>query len=431
MTSSLWLVFLLLLCAITAPSSVAQETTSGNDRDDNNKKKKIYCRGKRGNIPSHQTIWQTDFPVSEQPLALCEGSVQVIESTGEICVTGRVNYEQIETKLGRPVFAPNFRPVSVPGHMIAGSGNILLGAKSRFLYDYVTRYTINGISYTAGPDMTDKLLAASRGLIDQVCFDESFAALDPNEKYSISHEAWWPSSVDMSKVEEADELFLGRLSVVAEYRGYSNYSPFFGQITNFLFSSTIGITPGFVFNYIPFLGLAGIFRYFVTGTVYTADYPQSLVATDAVVDAIQIDTEWSTLMAAMEDGLFTHDERVPLYWGVIAQKVEPTENSNSCWNVTSVALNIQVPPGQGDKLDKYVDKVVLPRLAAVPGSSIGANFGTRLPSRSDFLAMALERYESRCGVELDLLPSDCYHPACTRSTTITTFTYPEQYYEFQ
>ena len=383
-----------------------------------------YCRnGKVGGIPHHQSMWHDDFPSDTSPYALCEGNINV-DVDGTICIEGRVNYEQLEEAVGKPVRAPAAKSISVSGHLIGGSGNVVLGTEAKFLYDFVTRYTINGVTYEADDTIADKMLAASRGTIDSVCFDASFA--QDVARYKISHDFWFPKNLDVAAATEANLLYFSAWSAVAEYYEPSNRSPFFGHITNSLITFASGLAPTFVFRYLPLLGFTGFFRLFVIGTMDTEKFPQPITAPNVDVENYQVDTKWSTLMAAIDDGLFTED-KVPLYFGVLIKKIEPGPKGIGCWNTTSASIDIQAPSGRGDKLDEYLTETVLPALSV--HGSYGLHMGKRLENGSDSLKTALETYNRQCNVELNLSPDVCYHPACRRSETLSTFTYPEQYYE--
>ena len=397
---------LLLIVALTARSSQAQET----------------CKEGKNKIPHQQGLWQNDFLIDDKPEALCEGSV-TIASDGEICITGRVSYKQLSEKVGRPIRAPAADSISVNGHLITGSGNVVLGRETGFLYDYVTKYYIDGVEFTAGTDIADKTFAASRGLITGICLDSSFAK--DEETYSITHDFWFPSNADIEKLAEANIIYASAISIVAEYYGPTNLGPFFGTITNKLITFAAEIVPSFVFNILPLLGGTGIFRLFVVGSVSTKDFPQGITAPDVLVEDVQIDTEWTTLLAAMEDGLFTED-KVPVYYGVLIKRIEASASSNGCWKVPAASIDIQAPKGQGKELDKYVNEEVLPALKSK--GTVGLHMGKRIDSGSDLLKTALETY-SACGVEMNLTPSKCYHPACTRTSALTGFEYPMEYYQ--
>lgn len=86
----------------------------------------------------------------------------------------------------RNFYQPTAPTISLNGHLISGSGNAVFGDKVRYIYDFVENYTVNGVSYTANnSNIVDKMLAASRGTIDQVCLRSDF--VQPEEWYSISH----------------------------------------------------------------------------------------------------------------------------------------------------------------------------------------------------------------------------------------------------
>ena len=130
-------------------------------------------------------------------------------------------------------------------------------------------------------------------------------------------------------------------------------------------------------------------------------------------------------MRALDNGLFSA-KSIPLYFYVRFKKVEPFVGSNSCWDETTVILEITGPQQDGEALDKWVDEVVTPALLAA-GGTIGLHFGKRIPPNSVTLQAALEKYES-CGVETNINPTNCYHPQCQRKMSPSPFQYPPNYY---
>lgn len=94
------------------------------------------CRNK-GKVPSLQALWQQDFPLSnkDNPVALCEGTVGV-GSDNSICTVGRVAYSKIAKLAAEKdgfLFAPTAGYISVPGHLISGSSNVVLGSEAFLL----------------------------------------------------------------------------------------------------------------------------------------------------------------------------------------------------------------------------------------------------------------------------------------------------------
>jgi len=132
------------------------------------------------------------------------------------------------------------------------------------------------------------------------------------------------------------------------------------------------------------------------------------------------------LLAAMRDGLFKED-LVPAYFGVLIKKISASQSSNGCWKTNTAAIDIQAPKNRGSDLDTYIEDEVLPALKA-QGGNVTLHMGKRLDNGSDVLKAALETYE-KCGVEMNKSPSPCYHPACTRSSSLTGFEYPDDLYQ--
>ena len=318
-----------------------------------------------GRGPHMEGLWQNGFPDDtgfDSPQSLCEGTV-IMADDNSICTIGRVTYDQIAAVTeprGRFIRAPAATDITVPGHIIAGSGNVVLGSEAKLLYDFVANYTIGGVTYAADKaTMTDNLLVASRGLVDGVCFTADFS--QPESFYSISHDFWFPSSsrVDFARAATANILYFGYASAVAEYHVIGDEPFLTGHTQLALITFVAGIVPAFAFNALPFLGLTGVFRLFTRGTMSTARFPQPLDAPAVTVEDVQINTEWTAMIAAAENGLFLDGEqRVPLFLGVFIKRIEPS--TNGCWDVAQAAIDIQAPQGWGGRMDEYVNDVVLP-----------------------------------------------------------------------
>jgi hypothetical protein len=397
---------LLILLGLMAEMALSQDT----------------CRQGKSKTPHQKELFQDDFPNDLEVEALCDGTIEV-KATGEICMTGRVSYRQLAEAIGTPIRAPASDSISVTGHFITGSGNVVLGTEANFLYDFVTSYTVNGITYAAGANLADNVFAASRGLINGLCLDSSFTR--PEEFYATTHDFWLPKNADEQKLMDANIIYVSRFSIVAEYHKPSNFGPYLGTITNTVITFFAGIVPSFIFKVLPLLAATGIFRLFVIGSASTAQIPQPLQAPDVTVENVQIDTEWFALLNAMADGLFTVD-KVPLYMGVVIKKIEPLTIA-SCWSTTVASIDIQAPMGRGGSLDQFIQDTVLPALKN--HGTVGLHFGKRLDSGSEILSTALSTYNSQCGVTLNLSPANCYHPACNRASTLTNFTYPPSLYQ--
>eukprot|EP00967_Tisochrysis_lutea_P142574 scaffold263608_cov37-Tisochrysis_lutea.AAC.1 len=399
----------------------------------------------RANRPPHQAdLWHEGFPASNLPAALCEGSVQV-QPDGTICVTGRVTYEQIAQAVGRPIFSPAARSISINGHLITGSANVVLGPYTRYLYDFVKTYTIADVEYSADSAMIDNLLAASRGAVDAVCLDASFAPYGP-AGYTISSKRWNPSEVDAQEFSGANLAFISSHSIVAEFHApadpWEGWNSLYGMferpplLGGSTWSEALGMTvfngvssiplPTFVISSLPgFLGLVGLLRlYLVQGTFSLEEHPLPLVAPPAAVEGIEVDTEWSTLMAAIDAGLFSSPS-LPSELAIVLKRVSPSENTVGCWTEPAAAIDIQAPVGSAAILDEYVDSVLYPSLATY--GTVGLHFGKRVPSGSMVLNATLEKY-ARCGAALALNGGECIHPMCRRTTVPSPFNYPSKYY---
>jgi hypothetical protein len=175
------------------------------------------------------------------------------------------------------------------------------------------------------------------------------------------------------------------------------------------------------------LGLTGLLRcLLVGGTFGLEQHPLPLVAPAAAapVENIQVDTEWSTLITAIDAGLFS-STALPFNMGIVIKKIVPT-GDYSCWTEPAAAIDVLAPIGRSGLVDKYVEGVLFPALSAI--GSVGLHLGKRLPAGSNVLQSALDKYAG-CGAALNVEPSTgCYHPICTRTATPTAFEYPPQYF---
>jgi hypothetical protein len=400
---------LLLVLALSSPSPSAVKTEK-------------TCRTGKIRVPHQSSLFRLDFPNDEKVEALCEGTVTVDES-GNICFSGRVSYAQVAASVGKKqIRAPAAGSVSLTGHLTAGTGNVVLGSEAGYLYDYVTNYTCNDVTYPADDQITDRLMTARCGLIQQVCLDASFA--QDESFYYISHDWWSPQKAQEEKYTKANAIHISGVAIITEYHTPSDKPTVLGTLTQTLVAYLITLTPGFILNYFPVFGATGIFRYFVWGSVSTIKAPQPILAPDFIIENIQVDTAWTTLMSAMRDGLFTED-LVPPYFNVLVKKLSVSPTSIGCWKEDTAAIDFYSPDMYGGKLDKYMNDVVLPALKA--HGDLTLHMGKRLAPGSDIVKEAFATYENQCGVELDINPSECYHPACTRSSDgslATNFEYP-------
>lgn len=397
--------------------------------------------------PHQAAIWQNDFPfdLGNLPVGLCDGTITV-QDDGGMCVTGKVNFDQLRDASGtdRPTYQITSGEVSFNGHMASGSAYVWLGPDVFYGYDFITSYTVDGVTYSADSSMTDRLLAASRGSIDGFCLSPAYRQVP--RKYKISHKVGLVTKkpFNIKKIKESSYTFISRYFVVYEYHEWMDDGGILGissliggatyKATNFLTETFTAITAPDITA--EDLGPAGLFptnlfaplaRLTVFGTVSTDQFPVPVSAPDDITESIQLDVEYAALLKALRNGLFSA-KSIPLYFYVRFKKVEPFTNGNSCFTETSVILEMTAPQQEGEKLDDWVDAVVLPALLDA-GATIGMHFGKRIPPNTETLQKAYEKYAS-CGVELNVSPTNCYHPACTRSLTPDDFNYPPQYYSF-
>lgn len=271
------------------------------------------CRDNRSLLPHQNGLWNGDFPIEDNDaIALCEGTITVQDS-GEICIDGRVSYGQLADAIDKPIFAPASRTISVTGHLITGSGNLVLGSEAKFVQDFITKVTVDGQEYivannhtstsgkfdtnvfsksssfensttTVAGNLTDTLLGASRGTIDGVCFSSDIA--QDNSYYKISQKSWAPGNVDKSEIENANFIYGSKFRVVAEYNEVTD-APLISANPLMTFFNLIlsSPTPAILYSYIPILGFSGILRQaLVFGTMSTQKHPQPLIGPDLDVN---------------------------------------------------------------------------------------------------------------------------------------------------
>jgi hypothetical protein len=411
-------VLLLLILALISPSPSA------------NKKTNQTCRTRGIRVPHQSSLFRLDFPNDENVEAICDGTITV-DNNGDICIAGRVSYAQIGAAVGKPIRAPAMDSVSITGHLTAGTGNVVLGSESRYLYDFVKNYTcgVGGMTYPANDgQMTNRLMAARCGLITNVCLDATFA--QDESFYHISHDLFVPPQKAIEeKYTKANVIHVSGAAIITEYHVPSDKPTALGTLTQSLVSFVTTLTPGFILNYFPLFGATGILRYFVWGSVSTVKAPQPIVAPDFIIENIQLDTAWTTLMLAMRDGLFTED-LVPPYFNVLVKKLSVNAASNGCWKEETAAIDFYAPDFYGAKLDVWMNDVVLPALTA--HGHLTLHMGKRLAPASAIVQEAFDTYKNKCNVDLDIDPMPCYHPACTRSSNgqlATNFVYPPDIFQ--
>jgi hypothetical protein len=137
---------LLLVLALSSPTPSSSAVKTG----------ERTCRTGAIRAPHQTSLFRLGFPNDENVEALCEGTV-TIQASGEICMSGRVSYAQLTESLGgKQVRAPAAVSISVTGHLVTGTPNVVLGSEAGYLYDYVTSFTCGGIEYDAA-DLCESL----------------------------------------------------------------------------------------------------------------------------------------------------------------------------------------------------------------------------------------------------------------------------------
>ena len=185
------------------------------------------------------------------------------------------------------------------GHMTGGSGYVWLGPEVRYLYDFITSYTVNGVTYPNDARINDNLLAASRGSIDGVCLSAEFRQHE--SFYQISHRTsitWRNSIPNMDEIKKGSYTFMSRFFTVIEYHtpresdgGLLDPGVATFRMSSFLtnaFSTTSAPDieargPG-VLGFIPTNVVAPLARLLVFGTVPTSTFPVPVSAPDDITE---------------------------------------------------------------------------------------------------------------------------------------------------
>lgn len=404
-----------------------------------------FCKeaGQSGHL---RQFWGASFPYNGNKMAsVCDGKVTV-KKDGQICVVGHVSYADLREAVPNPILAPSNDEITVAGHILSGSPHWWRGTELTYAIDYITSYTVNGTTYQADKQINDRLFAASRGTIDGICFDSSFAKEE--YFYSISHKIWPQRFVNTEALLKGQFMIISNLFAMVEFLEETEkplvaFGSWLLRLQGFFASSVFGgrniddnhdnedttDEVGF-FDLIPVTmnSFAPIGRVWVNGPTSSATHPSPTIGTS--IESIQIDTEWTTLQAAVEDGLFTKYGSPPKEIYVAIKKLEPgSENPMGCWISSSADISFGGVRGKGKLMDEYVNKVVYPVLVSF-GGTVGIHVGKRIPADADVTRAALRRYADTCGVEigLEIEPNKCFHPLCRRTETPTNFTYPSKYY---
>jgi hypothetical protein len=287
----------------------------------------------------------------------------------------------------------------------------------------------------------DNLIVASRGTIDEICFVSELRQLE--QWYEISYEMGADTSTLADLSQPVGNVFCGYFNCAIEFHKELDEKPD-DTLTQWLsavrfYASTIslGLTPDWIFQYIPIFATTSIIRSVsLPGFYSTTMFPHPFRAPDRLGggEVVQIDVHWEYFVKAIADGLFTQ-ERPPLFFNVVTQRVLATGKNYKCWNregdsddTRYIALiNIEAPRGFAEQQDQFIDTVVYPALKKYT-DDISIHFGKRNPPHSRILQSALDFYK-KCGAQIALgTVEPCYHPTCERTNKPRDFTYPPQYY---
>ena len=409
------------------------------------------CQPNPDSIPHMAGRWEEGFPSDRTPTALCNGQI-FVQGNGDICVDGRVTFQQILDALANDFgddsvfYVPSSSTVSVQGLMITGQGNAGFGPTWRYFNDFVTSYTMNGITYNGGPTITDRTFAASYGTIDAFCLDRSIR--DGPDYFEIVIDRYDPFDLqvdDARTIQDATAVYISYFVMTVEYHRAvqeGDFDPedlvqpapetvgegFFEGIPTF--SDNDANDLGFPYNLPGAFSALGLLRSQQEPGIYaTRNFPNGQYDGDELyfaMEQIQIDTEWTTFLSMVEDGFF--DDNPPPIDSIVAVKhIFADRTSNGCWKEETAGIAMATPTRSVDELEDYVTDVY--QAIERRGGTLTLHFGKRMPRDRTIIRAALRKLES-CGVQLNVNPARCLHPVCRRTDRISTFEWPAEYYSF-
>jgi len=380
-------------------------------------------------------------PTSVDLRAVCDGELILpSNSPDEFCSRGRMTYQQLATQLDGFGFtgglaAPAATSISLTGHLLTGSGNVVLGSSARFLSSYVTSFKVEAhdgsVIESVAPDaaaFTDLLLAASRGVIQEVCYSRDI--LQPESAYQITTTFWRGPLTDASALGDVSVSFFSRYFACIETHSEGSIHEVsrLSALAMSLFNAFANIPlPSWLLRIVPVLSLSGLLRQiFIGGTYSTAEFPQPVVAPDLAVDVAQVDAPFSSFLSIVDSGFFA-DNLVPYGGGVLLKRIPPAADGTSCWDVEVASIDIQIYAGGGDLLDAYLDQLYG---ALSQHGPVSMSVGKRLTPSGSRLLNSTKNFYAQCGAQTDLdTDTPCYHPFCRRTSELHNFEYPAELFQ--
>ena len=402
------------------------------------------CMRDPDSIPHLAGRWNDGFPSDTLPTPLCNGLV-FIQGNGDICADGRVTYQQILDALDGDVFyVPSSSTVSVQGLMITGQGNVGLGPTWRYFNDFVSSYTIEGVTYNGGPAITDRTFAASMGTIDSFCLDASIREGPEYFEVSVDRYAPFDLQANAREIEDATAVYITFLSMTVEYHTALREGdfdpndlilPVEEDLGDGLFDGIATLLEPENPNDLPFprnipgaFSALGLLRSFQQPGIYaTRNFPNGQYDGDlvyAAMEQIQIDTEWTTFLSMVDEGFF-EDNPPPIGLVVAVKHIFANGNSNGCWKEETAGIAMAVPIGSAEDVEDYSTQVY--EAIARRGGTLTLHFGKRMPANREIIRAALSKLES-CGVQTNVNPVRCLHPICRRTDRVDNFEWPAEYY---
>lgn len=422
--------------------------------------------------PNSANRWMAGFPASLKPTAICNGHI-TLQENGDICVEGRVTFQQIMDHCNCPIWTTSSSTVSINGLLTSGQGSVSMGTQWKYIYDFVTSYRINGTDYTATPGSAlEHTFVASYGTVDAYCLDKS---IREGPAYYEMDIAVYPRQlqVDASEIQDATTLFISCYALTVEYYraidaenaealdildgtggafgldaprligdAIEEILDMFGGSDDAPANATSNVagdndedselsSPGFIAGlpgYFPVLGLLRAVN--LPGVYRTSSFVNGLYDGDSIKPSEQIhfETSWKTFLSLVEDGFF-QDNKPPLQMFVSIRRMTSDSNSKGCWTEDTAGIVMGAPSRAVDYLEDYADLVheaIMNR-----DSRMTLHFGKRVPRNPAIVQTALDTLES-CGVTIDLEDPAvrCIHPNCHRRVETASWSWPSEYYNF-
>lgn len=291
------------------------------------------------------------------------------------------------------------------------------------------------------------MFLASRGTIDGFCLDRSITQGPPAFQLAIEANEPFNLRADAAHIQDATIVYISAYLLTIEYHTdedadaldeepATDAEGLLGDIQDFFLgedggdSSLVPNDPSIIEDLAGTAASFGLLRYIQDQGVFsTRTLINGIYEGDDnwfTNEQIQMDTHWSVFIDMVDSGWF--DDNPPPSFDLIlaVRHIRANENSRGCWKEDTAAIAIGSPVRAVDDKENYAAQV-LNDIESF-GGKITLHFGKRNPSNADIRRAALKTY-AECGIEMDVTPVRCIHPACRRTEAIASFEWPVEYYD--